>query len=356
MDFVFDEDQEALADSVKRLLMTEMTPELIRELWATPTGRSDDLWALFASQGLTAVSVPEVQGGLGLTEVEWALLAQAYGYFGSPEPLLDTALVSAGVLARLPASDWRDALLRDIAEGRARVALVHPVNPYAADVHVANTLLCEHRGELHRVDPAQCAWRAVDSVDPSRRLFTLDWEPSAATRIATADDAAPLLNRALDHGAFAVAAQLLGLTQRVLDVAIDYSAQRKQFGKAIGSYQALKHLLADVAIRYEFARPVVARAAQAIADDHPQRAVFVSHAKLAATSAAQLAARHSMQVHGAIGYTWELDLQIFMKRIWALSGSWGDSAFHKARVADAILGDALPIGPAQTFDLEESNQ
>ncbi|EGC97972.1 acyl-CoA dehydrogenase [Burkholderia sp. TJI49] len=115
-------------------------------------------------------------------------------------------------------------------------------------------------------------------------------------------------------------------------------------------------MLADVAIRYEFARPVVARAAQAIADDHPQRALFVSHAKLAATATAQLAARHTMQVHGAIGYTWELDLQIFMKRIWALAASWGDSAFHKARVAGAILDDALPIGPAQTFDLEESKR
>ncbi|WP_321801339.1 acyl-CoA dehydrogenase family protein [Caballeronia sp. J97] len=353
MDFVFDEDQEALADTVKRLLMTEMTPELIRELWTTPTGRSDALWSLFASQGLTAVSVPEAHGGLGLSEVEWALLAQTYGYFGSPEPLLDTALVAAGVLERLPSSGWRDALLRDVAEGRARVALVHPANPYAEDVHVAHTLLCEHRGALHRVDPKQCAWRALDSVDPSRRLFMLDWEPSSATRIAGREEAAPILARALDHGAFAVAAQMLGLTQRVLDVAIDYSAQRKQFGRAIGSYQALKHLLADVAIRYEFARPVLARAAAALADDHPQRAVFVSHAKLAAVAAAQLAARHAMQVHGAIGYTWELDLQIFMKRIWALAHTWGDSAFHKARVADAILGDALAIGPAQTFDLEE---
>ena len=81
----------------------------------------------------------------------------------------------------------------------------------------------------------------------------------------------------------------------------------------------------------------------------------IESSKLAATSAAQLAARHSMQVHGAIGYTWELDLQIFMKRIWALSGSWGDNAFHKARVADAIVGRALPIGPAQTFDFEETH-
>lgn len=353
MDFVFDADQEALAQSVKRLLMTEMTPELIRELWMTPTGRSEALWSLFVSQGLTAVSVPEAYGGLGLGEVEWMLFAQTYGYFAGPEPLLETGLVAAGVLAGLPASDWRDALLRKLAEGRARVALVHPANPYAEDVHVADALLCEHRGELHRVEPARCGWRAVESVDPSRRLFTLDWTPSADTLVARADTAAPLLARALDHGAFATAAQLLGLTQRVLDVAIDYSAQRKQFDRAIGSYQAIKHLLADVAIRYEFARPVVARAARAIADDHPQRAMLVSHAKLAATAAAQLAARHAMQVHGAIGYTWELDLQIFMKRIWAFAGNWGDSAFHKARVADAIIGGALPIGPAQTFDFEE---
>ena len=352
MDFVFNEDQEALASSVKRFLMTEMTPELIRELWNTPTGRSNRMWDLFASQGLTALSVPESHDGMGLGVVEWALLAQTYGYFAGPEPLLDTALVAVGVLDGLPPSSQRDALLRDIAAGAARVAIAHPVNPYASDAHVAQVLLCERAGELHWLTPHACRLSAVESVDPSRRLFELDWDATASTRVASAAEAPPLLARALDLGAFAVAAQLLGLTQRVLDVAIDYSAQRKQFGKPIGSYQALKHLLADVAIRYEFARPVVYRAACAIADNHPQRALYVSHAKLAATSAAQLAARHAMQVHGAIGYTWELDLQIFMKRIWALAGSWGDTTFHKARVADALLEARTPIGPARTFELE----
>ena len=351
MDFVFNQDQEALASTVKRFLMTEMTPELIRELWATPTGRSDALWALFASQGLTAVSVPESHDGMGLSEVEWALLAQTYGYFAGPEPLLDTALVAVGVLNGLPVSSWRDALLRDIAAGGARVAIAHSVNPYVSDAHVAQVLLCEHKGELHRVTPDACAMQAVESIDPSRRLFELDWEPTASTRLASAQDAAPLLACALDHGAFGVSAQLLGLTQRVLDAAIDYSAQRKQFGKPIGSYQALKHLLADVAIRYEFARPVVYRAAYAIAHNDPQRALYVSHAKLAATAAAQLAARHAMQVHGAMGYTWELDLQIFMKHIWALSGSWGDIKFHRARLAETLIEARVPIGPARTFEL-----
>ncbi len=352
MDFVFNEDQEALATSVRRFLMTEMTPELIRELWNTPTGRSDSIWKLFAEQGLTALSVPESHDGMGLGEVEWAQLAQTYGYFATPEPLLETALVGVGLLQDLPPGERRDALLRDIAAGAARVALAHPVNPYVSDAHVAQVLLAERNGELHWVAPQACRLNAVESVDPSRRLFEVEWEPTAATRVAARDEAAPLLDAALDRGAFAVAAQMLGLTQRVLDVAIDYSAQRKQFGKPIGSYQALKHLLADVAIRYEFARPVVYRAACAIAGNDPQRALHVSHAKLAATAAAQLAARHAMQVHGAIGYTWELDLQIFMKRIWALASSWGDTTFHKTRVAAALIDARAPIGPAHTFELE----
>ncbi|MFM0395761.1 acyl-CoA dehydrogenase family protein [Paraburkholderia phytofirmans] len=352
MDFVFNEDQEALVSSVRRFLMTEMTPELIRELWNTPTGRSDSIWDLFAAQGLTALSVPETHDGMGLGEVEWALLAQTYGYFAAPEPLLDTALVAVGMLEALPASGRRDALLRDIAAGSARVSIAHPVNPYVSDAHVAQVLLAERDGELHWLTPHACRLNAVESVDPSRRLFEVDWQSSSDTRVASRDEAAPILAGALDRGAFAVAAQLLGLTQRVLDMAIDYSAQRKQFGKPIGSYQALKHLLADVAIRYEFARPVVHRAACAIADNDPQRALYVSHARLAATAAAQLAARHAMQVHGAIGYTWELDLQIFMKRIWALVNSWGDTTFHKARVAAALIDARVPIGPAHTFELE----
>lgn len=352
MDFSFDEDQEALSDTVRRFLMTEMTPELIRELWDSETGRSDSMWAQLAAQGLTAVSVPEAFGGMGMTALEWAQLAQTWGYFGGPEPLVDTALVAVALLDRLPASEWRDRLFAQIAQGEARVAIGHGANPYVSDAHVARVLLCERDGELYRVRPGDCVLTAVQSVDPSRRLFALDWRASRETRLASGEDAASLLALTLDYGAFGVAAQLLGLTQRVLDAAIDYTAQRKQFGKPIGSYQAVKHLLADVAIRYEFARPVVYRAACALVQNDPQRALYVSHAKLAALGAAQLAARHAIQVHGAMGYTWELDLQIFVKRIWALAGNWGDASFHQARVANALIDARVPISPAHTFGLE----
>ncbi len=152
-------------------------------------------------------------------------------------------------------------------------------------------------------------------------MFELGWTPDADTQLIPAATAAGLWDGALNRGALGVAAQQLGLTQRMLDLAIDYSAQRKQFGKAIGAYQAVKHLLADVAIQLEFAKPVLHRAAAALAHGLPeqklQAGLHVSHARVAAARCAWSAARQAIQVHGAMGYTWELDLQIFAKRAWA---------------------------------------
>ncbi|WP_454737311.1 acyl-CoA dehydrogenase family protein [Cupriavidus necator] len=356
MDFAFTEEQEQFADAIRRFLMTEMTPELTRELWHSDSGRSDALWRQLADQGLTAVLVPQEHGGLGLTEAEWVLLAQECGYFALPEPLLDTALVAAGLLrsgvAAAPGAAARDrcaTLLDRIAGGSARVAVAHPQETLVADAHVADAILCEHGGAVHLLLPAQAGLTPRASLDPSRRLFELAWTPGPATVLIPAHAAAGMWDGALDRGALGVAAQLLGLTQRMLDLAIDYSAQRKQFGKAIGAYQAVKHLLADVAIQLEFAKPVLYRAAASLAQGLPQAGLHVSHARVAAARCAWMAARQAMQVHGAMGYTWELDLQIFMKRAWALAGSWGDRAFHKARVGAHILDGGQEIGAGATF-------
>ncbi|MBV2235975.1 MAG: hypothetical protein KUL75_10600, partial [Sterolibacterium sp.] len=150
----------------------------------------------------------------------------------------------------------------------------------------------------------------------------------------------------------AVAAQLIGLAERILDISVDYSVDRKQFGKPIGSFQALKHYMADVAVKVEFARPVVYRAAYALAHQQQRTPVHASHAFLAALEAALYAAKKGMQVHGAMGYTWEVDLQIFMKRVWVLAAAWGDKGFHKSRVADFVLADQATqtqLGAAHTF-------
>ena len=126
-------------------------------------------------------------------------------------------------------------------------------------------------------------------------------------------------------------------------------AQRRQFGKPIASFQAVKHHLADVAVQIEFAKPVLFQAAYALQHGDPLTSVCVSHARLALADTALLAARKGIQVHGATGYTWDADLQIFMKRAWALDAAWGTRAFHKARIAEHVLRTQAPIGARDTF-------
>jgi alkylation response protein AidB-like acyl-CoA dehydrogenase len=354
MDFTFTEDQIAFRDAVSRFLMTEAAPEMLREIWETDIGRSPQLRAKIAEQGLTGLSVPEAEGGLGLGDVDWALMTQELGYYAIPDSLADTAYVAAGLLAGLPASHpARAAWLPRILDGSVRVAVGHPVNPWVADAHLAGLLLLPHDDgdglALHAVPHEAVQIEPLPSIDASRRLARVTWTPSSDTCIADGAAGSVLWAQALERGALNVAGQLIGLAQRMLDMSVDYVAQRKQFGKPIGSFQAVKHQLADVAVKIEFSRPVLYRAAAALAEGHPLTSTFVSHAKLAAADAAWSASRKGIQVHGAMGYTWEVDLQMFMKRAWVLDAAWGDRGFHKDRLAQCLLANGAPLGPAATF-------
>ena len=349
MDFTFSDDQRTLRDAMRDFLAVEARPELQRQRWQTTDGRPAELWRQFAEQGLTGLSVPEEAGGLGLGDTDWVLMAQELGDCAVDDSVVDSCWIAVALLRGLPQEHpLRQPWLEKIATGQARIAVGHRINPLVADAHVAHLLLLEHNGALHALDPQSVKLTANDSVDPARRLFRVDWTPTAANCLLDAPAAAPLWQAALDRGALATAAQMLGLSKRMLDLAIAYTAERKQFGKVLGSFQAVKHLLADVAVKLEFARPVAHRAAYALSNGRPA-SIHVSHAKLAATEASALAAKNCMQVHGAMGYTWELDLQMYMKRAWALAGAWGDRSFHKARVADAMLKPGAPLGPGSTF-------
>jgi alkylation response protein AidB-like acyl-CoA dehydrogenase len=349
MNFTFSDDQRNLRDAMHDFLVVETRPELQRKRWQTADGRPAELWQQFAVQGLTGLSVPEEAGGLGMGDLEWVLMAQELGYCAVDDSVVDTCWIAVALLRSLPTDHpLRARWLEKVAAGQARIAVGHALNPLVADAHVADLLLLDHAGELHAIAPQAAKLSANESMDLSRRLFRVEWQPDAATRVLAADAAAPLWQQALDRGALAAAAQMLGLSKRMLDLAIAYTADRKQFGKALGSFQAVKHLLADVAVKLEFGRPIAHRAAYALAQGRPA-AVHVSHAKLAATEASNLAAKNCMQVHGAMGYTWEVDLQLYMKRAWALAGAWGDRGFHKARVSDAILNAGAPLGPGATF-------
>ncbi|MFJ7884116.1 acyl-CoA dehydrogenase family protein [Pseudomonas sp. NPDC096917] len=351
MDFTFTDDQQTFREAISRFLMTEAAPEMLREIWETDVGRSPDLRNKIAEQGLTALSVPEAFGGLGMDDVAWALMTQELGYYAIPDSLGDTAYVACALISGLPDSvAQRAQWLEGIADGSLRIAIGHPVNPLVADAAHADWLLLPHGDEVHAVPRSQVDVQAHSSIDASRRLATVSWQPSAATLVADAQSGRDLWAQALNRGALSVAGQLLGLAQRMLDLSVDYAAQRKQFGKPIGSFQAVKHHLADVATQLEFAKPVLYRAAYALAHHEPNAGVWVSQARIACCEASWLAARHGIQVHGAMGYTWEVDLQMFMKRAWALDNAWGDRALHKTRVAEHVLSGTTPLGPGHTFE------
>lgn len=351
MDFNFSRDQLLFQDNVRSFLINEVTPERIRELWLSDSGRSDQLWAQLVELGLTALTVPEAQDGMGMTEPDFILLAQECGYAGLPEPLVETMLVGVPLLAGL---DERHAALKQdwlsrVAAGRARLAVGEPGNPLVADAHVADLLLLAHGDEVHALEPGAVRLTRNASVDPSRQLFQVEWTPSSATCLASGEEGRRLWAATFNRGALGSAAQMLGLAKRMVDLAVDYTFERKQFGKPVGSFQAVKHLMANVAVQIEFAKGPLYRAAYALAEQQANPAVLVSHAKLAACEAALLAAKNTIQAHGAMGYTWEVDLHLFMKRAWALDKVWGDRGLHKERIRTALFAGECALGAGSTF-------
>ena len=309
MDFRLSEDQLLLADGVRDYLAGTHGPEVLRRLDAGDN-RDPAIWQGLVEMGLPGLCVPEDQGGLGMGLVEAALIALECGRAALAEPLVDTAFIGVPWLLAKGETEGLEA----VAAGTRRIALPHTINPWLADGTGA---------PLH-------------SVDPLRNL-------SAAPAHATDD---PQL---LNLGALMSAAQLVGLAEAMLAQATDYAKIRQQFGQPIGAFQAIKHQLASVAVAVEFARPVLLRAAAALQAGTDSAPIHVSHAKLAATDAAFLAAETAVQVHGAMGYTYEVDLHFWVKRSWALAGAWGSRAFHLARIDAGVIGGALPIGPAHTF-------
>jgi alkylation response protein AidB-like acyl-CoA dehydrogenase len=298
-----------LAEAVRDYLAGTHGPEVLRRLDAGPN-RDPAIWQGLVEMGLPGLLVPEAHGGLGMGLVDAALIARECGRVCLAEPLVESAFVATPwLMARGQSAD-----LSAIVAGDHRPIAAHAINGWVAD------------GEG---DP-------IASIDPLRRLAAPSGEMS--------DD--PLL---LDLGALMSAAQLVGLAEAMLDQAVEYAKIRTQFGQPVGAFQAIKHKLADVAVALEFARPVLWRAAQAMDDRTASAALHVSHAKLAATDAAYLAAESAIQVHGAMGYTYEVDLHFWMKRAWALGGAWGARAFHLARIDAAIIGGAHAIGPENTF-------
>lgn len=329
MHFAFSDDQLLFREAIRELLTNECTAVKLRTAWESDRGRIEGLWPQLANVGLVGLTAPEIAGGLGMNDVDLVLLLEQTGVVALPEPLIEHTAIAVPTIASAGLDDHRE-LLEAAASGEQLIAVSTDAAPFVLYADQSDYLLIERDDQLVLGEIDGVELTARPSVDGSRRLFSVDTGPGWGTPL---DADADLL---FDRGATATAAQALGVAQYLLDATVEYVSEREQFGKAVGTYQAVKHHLADVALRIEFARPCVYNAAWAVANRSPHRSRDVSLAKALASEAVDLACREALQCHGAIAYTYEYDLQMWMKRGWALAAAWGDSAWHRNRVGAAL--------------------
>ncbi|MER7950719.1 acyl-CoA dehydrogenase family protein [Streptomyces sp. NPDC096079] len=325
MRFLLDDEQREFARSLDGMLTAADTPAAVRAWAAGDAAPGRALWARLAEAGVFALAVPERHDGLGPLPVELAVAFTELGRHAVPGPVVET-VAAAALLDRL-GDDAAAALLPRIASGKAVVSLCLPASgtPYALDADVADSVLVVE-GDTLRL--AGTTGPVQPSADPARRLA----RPLGGTVLTRGPAVAAAAAHAAEVAALATAAQSLGLGRALLDRTVAYVKQRTQFGVAIGSFQAVKHRLADALIALEFAQPLLHSAALALAEGADHGAAEIAAAKVTAGEAAYAAARTALQLHGAVGYTEELDLALWIRKARPLRDAWGTPAACRARV------------------------
>jgi alkylation response protein AidB-like acyl-CoA dehydrogenase len=312
------------------------------------------LWGRLADVGVTALAVPEKWGGLGASPADLVIACEELGHHAVPGPVAESLAAVPALLAALAEPDVPDDAntggewLSGLATGDLIATLaLPPWLPFAADAEVAGLVLLAD-GDVVWTGRAGARHR---SVDPARSLSAVTGDEVVARGAGAA------VARAFDLGTLACGAQLLGAGRALLEMSVRHASVRAQFGQPVGAFQAVKHKLADVAIGLEFARPLLDAAATAIGDGSATAQRDVSAAKVACADAAHRAARAALQVHGAVGYTAEHDLSLWLTRVRALVPAWGSQAEHRQRVMTALAASPDPAGsadPARTTDQARS--
>jgi alkylation response protein AidB-like acyl-CoA dehydrogenase len=352
MRFSFTDEQLALRDGAREVLEGTCTPADVRAIFDSgdvTLGRSAERWRALEELGATSLLASEAVGGLGFSDVELVGVIEEAGKVVLPEPLGVHAGVAIPVLSlgEPTACELLASLIEDgdiVSVGGIDVALSGPVVTWFEGRATAERVPSIHRATRFLLASANEAGVVVSlvgagdveitptpSLDPTRDLGTVSWTPTAENMFANGAEAIVVIDDIASRLALYQAAEIVGLVDAMLAMTATYTMDRQQFGAAIGSFQAVKHLLADVRVGLEFARPAVYRAAWSMANDDDAKHHDAALAKALASQLALDAAATCLQVHGGIGYTWEHDLQFAMKRCWALARTAGDAATQRAR-------------------------
>ncbi len=371
MNFAFSEEQEMLRDTARSWLETKAPSEKVRELMETDRGFDEAQWSEVAQMGWPAMHIPEEYGGAGFSYLELVVLLEEMGRSLFPSPFFSTVVLGANTLLVGAGDDQKKKILPDVAAGERTLALAHVeasgrwdeegiqlaakrdgdeyvldgTKLFVIDGHTADTLIVAARTDegvsLFLLDAA------ADGVS-RRRLETMDMTRKQAevslsnVRIpADAMIGAPgtgwdTLTKVFDLAAVALAAEQVGGAEKCLEMSVDYAKVRIQFGRPIGSFQAIKHKCADMLVQVESAKSAAYYAGWAAAEDNDELPIVAPLAKSFCSEAYFFCAAESIQVHGGIGFTWEHDAHLYFKRAKSSELLFGDPAYHRDLLADRL--------------------
>ncbi|HEX9775823.1 MAG TPA: acyl-CoA dehydrogenase family protein [Actinomycetota bacterium] len=382
MEFAFNDQQEALRSSVREVLAERSTSAAVRAAMDSKTGTDPALWAQVAELGWPGVAIEETYGGLGLGLIELAIIHEELGRTTAPVPYFSTVGLALQVAGAAPAGAARDALLGRIAAGGTATLVLGQkdgrfdaagVNvkaertgdgwrftgtaSLAPEAHLAADLVVVARTERSRVKEKGLSVFVVPatalkskpkpqpSLDGTRRLADVRLggvEVPAGALISPEGEGWPVVEAGLLRAAVLLAAEAVGVCERVLELSVAYAKEREQFGRPIGSFQAISHRCADMLLSTETARSHVYYAAWALEEGATDQRLAAATAKAAAAEAAHVVPNGGIQVHGGIGFTWEHDMHLYYRRAKFCELFLGDAAAWRERVTTELVA-AEPV-------------
>lgn len=357
MDFALSDDQRAIQETARDFLTDAANPDVIRAAVEGASGFDESLWASLTEMGFTGLMIPEGFGGLGLGAVEMALVLEETGRVLAPVPFFETAVLAVQAVLAAGSEEQKAALLPRLASGtRASFAgtasrptlsngKLTGTAEFATFAHVAQLIVVATADDslvVLEADAPGLAIEALPSLDRTRRFATLsfDCDVTDAMILGAPGSAKAAIERTLTIGAGLLAAEQTGGMQYSLDATVDYAKQRVQFGRLIGSFQAYKHMLADMMLLVEASRSAAYYAAAAIDENGEELAEAAHAARAYVTDAYCSVSGDAIQLHGGIGFTWEHHAHLYFKRARACASWLGTPDQHREALAKIIMKDA----------------
>jgi alkylation response protein AidB-like acyl-CoA dehydrogenase len=374
VDFAFSEEQDQLRDAVRRFLEAKSPSAEVRRLMETDEGYDPAVWSQMANElGLQSLHIPEEYGGQGFTWVELGIVLEEMGAALLCAPYFSTVVLAASAIMNGATPEQQAELLPGIASGEtiAALAITEPngrwdasgvemiatgsgdavtlsgTKSYVIDGHIANLLIVVARTEgsigtdgvgFYAVDgdAAGLTRTQLATLDQTRKQAKLDFAGVPARALGDAGNAWPAVEKTLQHASIGLCNEMVGGAQKVLDMSVEYAKVRVQFGRPIGSFQAIKHKCADMLLEVESAKSAAYYAAGTAAEDTDELAVIASLTKAFCSDAYFHATAENIQIHGGIGFTWEHDAHLYFKRAKSSEILLGDATYHRERLATLI--------------------